>query len=566
MSITWKFMFSALLAPLLGGAVIYAAEFEVVDKFSVDGYSVLRGSADIPGGGFAVGGSTFAVKDGKVGIGTASPAYQLDVAGDIRIGNANYLNGRTAAGLTTRLLGINTIDAAYIGSVDQAINSLFLLSGPSEVILAYDAPGDILKLKTGNTDRLTIDAAGNVGIGTASPAAPLHVVPGTDGNPQLLLSRRSGAFGLQITAYSSIYFKTKLSDSLTWQTFMQACEGCASGSSHLLLQPTAGNVGVGTTAPAATLDVGGTGAIKMPVGSTAERPAGVRGMMRFNSENSSLEVYNGSKWLTFFGDCSAAGGSVVKAGGYCIHTFTASGTFQVATAGNVEVLVVAGGGGGGAGWYAGGGGAGGLIYNAAFAVTAQTYTITVGAGGAGSTSVVVRGANGENSVFSSLTAVGGGCGGSRTAQQSGVSGGSGGGASWPSTAGGAGTAQQGNAGGTNAGGNYGASGGGAGAAGLAGNASPYGRDGAIGAEYSISGTATYYAGGGAGGSDSSLSRIGGLGGGGRASNTTIAAGNGTPNTGGGGGGGSSVEGSGGSGIYERGGNGGSGIVIIKYLN
>ena len=170
-----KFLFSALLACLPGGLTARAAEFEVLDKLSVDGYTVLRGSADIPGGGFAVGGSTLVVKDGKVGIGTASPAYQLDVAGDIRIGNANYLNGRTAAGLTTRLLGINTIDAAYIGSVDQAINSLFLLSGPSEVILAYDAPGDILKLKTGNTDRMTIDGGGNIGIGTTAPAASLDV-------------------------------------------------------------------------------------------------------------------------------------------------------------------------------------------------------------------------------------------------------------------------------------------------------------------------------------------------------------------------------------------------------
>ena len=63
----------------LAGAVLSAAEFEVLDKFSVDGYSVLRGSADIPGGGFTVGVSTFIVKAGNVGIGTTAPDANLQV-------------------------------------------------------------------------------------------------------------------------------------------------------------------------------------------------------------------------------------------------------------------------------------------------------------------------------------------------------------------------------------------------------------------------------------------------------------------------------------------------------
>ena len=56
------------------GARLSAVEFEILDKFSVDGYAVLRGSADIPGGSFAVGVSTFVVRGGDVGIGTVNPA------------------------------------------------------------------------------------------------------------------------------------------------------------------------------------------------------------------------------------------------------------------------------------------------------------------------------------------------------------------------------------------------------------------------------------------------------------------------------------------------------------
>ena len=80
MSFLKRLLFSALLVPLPGGPALRAAEFEVLDRFSVDGYTVLRGSADITSGSFAVGGSTFAVKSGKIGIGTAAPEALLHIS------------------------------------------------------------------------------------------------------------------------------------------------------------------------------------------------------------------------------------------------------------------------------------------------------------------------------------------------------------------------------------------------------------------------------------------------------------------------------------------------------
>ena len=132
---------------------------------------------------------------------------------------------------------------------------------------------------------------------------------------------------------------------------------------------------------------------------------------------------------------SATGGTITYSGGYTIHTFTSSGTFAVTGRGNVEVLAVAGGGGGGDG----GGGGGGLIYNSTYSASGA-IAVTIGAGGA---------ANGDNSVFGSLTAVGGGAGGVTT-PQNGSNGGSGGGAGINdgiTGTGGSGTAGQGNAGG-----------------------------------------------------------------------------------------------------------------------
>jgi hypothetical protein len=210
----------------------------------------------------------------------------------------------------------------------------------------------------------------------------------------------------------------------------------------------------------------------------------------------------------------------------------------LALAQTVEVLVVAGGGAGSL--TAAGGGAGGLLYDAAHSVSAGPYTVTVGNGGTASPL-----ANGGNSVFNSLTAIGGGAGGDCIIGPfTGGSGGAGGNCG-DGQAGAAGTSGQGFAGG----GGYGGGGGGAGAVGAADSPGT----GGVGLQYSINGTATYYAGGGGGGSYA-YGTAGGLGGGGAMGSNVAAGGNGTVNTGGGGGGSDGVANS----------AGGSGIVIIAY--
>jgi len=177
--------------------------------------------------------------------------------------------------------------------------------------------------------------------------------------------------------------------------------------------------------------------ISLPTGTTAQRPGiPTAGMIRFNSSVNLLEFFNGSTWqqITGFskGTLGTGGQSIQYRNGGIVHLFTTVGghTFTPAFTGNIEVLVVAGGGGGGT-HHGGGGGGGGVIYNRSFPVTAGTpYGVTVG-GGAPSGSYPSRGPNGGNSVFSSLTAIGGGAGGSWNGDANGngsVPGGSGGGA------------------------------------------------------------------------------------------------------------------------------------------
>jgi len=137
----------------------------------------------------------------------------------------------------------------------------------------------------------------------------------------------------------------------------------------------------------------------------------------------------------------ATGGTITECGNCRVHTFTSPGTFTVdfvantAACNQISYAVVAGGGGSGGNQHhiagGGAGGAGGFRedkspitpYTASpldgagdISVTAQSYPITVGAGGTGGTksgggtfpSPNVSATNGSDSVFTTITSAGGG--------------------------------------------------------------------------------------------------------------------------------------------------------------
>jgi hypothetical protein len=282
----------------------------------------------------------------------------------------------------------------------------------------------------------------------------------------------------------------------------------------------------------------------------------------------------------------ATGGTVTTSGDYKIHTFTGDGCFAVTQIGNnpatptggpdtVSYVVVAGGGssGGCGGNGAGGGGAGGfregrdigpsytaspLVAPTGLTITATTYPITVGAGGAADPG---RSA-GSPSSFSTITSAGGGAGSSSSFNTD-IDGGSGGGGRQdfaPATGGSGNTPPvsppQGNPGGNGQpqpGAGRGGGGGGAGGSGSNYSGTAAG-PGGNGVTSSITGSSVARAGGGGGAAEAGPTGPGGPGGtggsGGGGNGVNDAGCNGSANTGGGGG-------------ADRG-SGGKGIVIIRY--
>jgi hypothetical protein len=225
-----------------------------------------------------------------------------------------------------------------------------------------------------------------------------------------------------------------------------------------------------------------------------------------NTMNSTPATLN--EFLEIIYNCYGTGGTISSDGEFRIHTFYENDTLVFSGNCYVEYLVVGSGGSGGPNGRGGGGG--GQVFNGTILLSPQEYTITVGTSDTGAnngwTSNNASSGTNAQSIFLSVTAVGGYDGSSPT------------------------------------GGGLFATGG-TGTDGIASN-------GSEGITNNITGTNICYAGGGSGGGTGVYGKCGG------GNGTATIGENGTNNTGGGGAGGTDGG---------NGGAGGSGIVIIKYV-
>ena len=194
---------------------------------------------------------------GNVGIGTTAPGDSLDVSAGIKIGS------------NAKIWSLNS--SAYYMQFQNAGTNTFDINGFSGVRLLYGTGSEAMR----------VDSSGLVGIGTATPGYALDINGGTNafnlvdgGGHTLRLTQSAGL------TYNSVFTVGSgswgaLASLEVYSTYAprvgMLVKGIASQSADIaqwenssgamLMNVTAaGNVGIGTTTPAAKLDVYGSGA------------------------------------------------------------------------------------------------------------------------------------------------------------------------------------------------------------------------------------------------------------------------------------------------------------------
>jgi len=173
----------------------------------------------------------------RVGIGTSSPANKLEVSGAIVAQGA--VTAYTNTGLYLQNKGSSVVDVGAWRSGASV----------AELSFSTDSGSDASPV-----ERMRIDSSGNVGIGTNSPAVKLHV--SSTGTPIFRIQDADDSdYYAQISqATGNTIFDTRFGASNGAFIF----RGLGGGTADEYMRiNSSGNVGIGTSSPAATVDVSG---------------------------------------------------------------------------------------------------------------------------------------------------------------------------------------------------------------------------------------------------------------------------------------------------------------------
>jgi hypothetical protein len=210
------------------------------------------------------GAFTSLTTSGNIGIGSSSPTARLDVNGESRVGAApatlTTVSGAHTAAVTTisvvsttgypsaGTLLIKGEAVSYTGTTSNTFTGCTRgVLGTTAVAFTGNETVDVylsIERTSAATPRVAVTASGNVGIGTTTPGSRLEVVS----------SNNNFFDGLSVRPNN---LTTTLS--FGWQGINSTVDlALATSGSERMRVTTGGNVGIGATAPTATLHVAGT--------------------------------------------------------------------------------------------------------------------------------------------------------------------------------------------------------------------------------------------------------------------------------------------------------------------
>ena len=209
----------------------------------------------ISGGDLIVDTDTLVVDNdnNRVGVGTTTPGYLLDVDGDLRVGEIGNANALVIdAGTGAIVINDDGAATADIRAEGDTVTDLFFLDASADRVgvgtttpgYLLDVDGDLRVGIAGKANTFYVDSTnGRIGIGTSTPSATLSVT-GTDAGGQLMI-------GYDATNYTTLTI---------------------SAGGDLTITPSGGDISLaGNSAVTGTLSV--TGATSL---STASSTGGVK--------------------------------------------------------------------------------------------------------------------------------------------------------------------------------------------------------------------------------------------------------------------------------------------------
>jgi trimeric autotransporter adhesin len=317
-------------------------------------------------------GGTFNV-GGNVGIGTSSPASKLQVttASSGATPSTSYddvfIEGSGNAGIT---IGSGTTDFGGLIFADSA-------SGVAG-FMTYHHNTDSLRLGVAANERMRIDSAGNVGIGTTSPVTNLHVVAAAAGGQLIVATTQADAtsktgtvatqhytnaeepvLGLAINSTSTennviIGGLFTQFNAATKISFYTASNNTTLGGSERMRIDSSGNVGIGTSSPSTIFHIDdnaatGTGLLVTGGGggtplATFTRDVGSTGTVKIHSAGGDPQiVFEGSNTFAVGADgLSFKISDNTAVGTNDRLTIDSSGNVGIGTTSPVTLLHVAG--------------------------------------------------------------------------------------------------------------------------------------------------------------------------------------------------------------------------------
>lgn len=251
--------------------------------------------------------------NGMVGVGTASPLRPLHIvtSGQTDVTVESTTDNRAIIDF------LNAGSGLVMGAEPTSGNTVLVGTTPNSAAIGQQQPTS-LHFGTDNHVKMTIDASGNVGIGTSSPTSPLQVQASYNGNwaTQILNTGTTNAHGLWVDiGPSSTGVPLRVSQNNT--SYLEVTNG--------------GLVGIGVTNPVAKLDVRGD----VRIGNTGAACTAVNeGAQRYNATAKNMEFCNGTAWKTMGGASTTTIRTAAVAG---------SGHFAATASCNAGETVVGGG-------------------------------------------------------------------------------------------------------------------------------------------------------------------------------------------------------------------------------